>query len=247
MSGFLSKLTGLMSPSRTISRVISGKKITDTGPLTFKNSIDEGNYMGLNAPKPAEDASAAELEAQRQARISKNVTDINSAYGGRQGQYDAYLAAIRKNLGDQLQKQQTTAARNLKFSLARGGLTGGSVAVDKGTDLQDEFRKGSLDVESKAQAGGAALQQKDEQSRLSLISLAQSGGDIGNAAEQTASMLQANTGAALNDSGVQSLGDVFGGTAATYKQMQESANLRRGLRDSDIYSKNYRGTTGGLG
>lgn len=245
--GWLSKIVGLSSPSRTALRVGSGKKATDTGPLTFKNSVDEGNVMGINPKKPAADTSAAALEAERQARISKNVGDINSAFGNRQGQYDAYLAAVRKNLGSQLTKQQGVASRNLKFSLARGGLTGGSAAVDKGADLQDEFRKGALDVESKAQSGAAGLQQKDEASRLSLISLAQAGGDIGDAAGQTASMLQANTQGALNESGTQTLGDVFGSTAQTYKTMQEAANLRRGLRDSDIYAKNYRGTTGGLG
>lgn len=189
---------------------------------------------GDDAAKAAEQA-----EQQRQGRISSSVAGINRAFGNRDAQYKTFADAVRKRLGTQLQKQQGDAARNLKFSLARGGLTGGSVAVDTGRDLADEFSKATIGVESKAQGAAADLRAKDEASRLSMISLTQSGADVGNAASQTASMLNANIGAARADNTANTLGDVFGGTAQTYKTMQESAALRKGLRQSEIYANPF--------
>jgi hypothetical protein len=193
-----------------------------------------------NASRAAEQA-----EQQRQARISSTVGNINSAFQGREGQYQQIADTVRESLGKQLARQKTDASRNLKFSLARGGLTGGSVAVDTGKNLADEFNTATLGVEQKAQGASADLRARDEASRLSMIGLAQSGNDVGNAAAQTASMLNANVGAAKADNAVNTLGEVFGGSASTYKRMQENAALRRGIRDADPYAAVSR--TGGFG
>ena len=171
--------------------------------------------------------------------ISANVSRINSAYAGREAQYADYLNAIRGTYGKELQRQQGDASRNLRFSLARSGLTGGSAAVDAGRDMQREFGKGTLLAESKAQGALADLRAKDEQSRLSMISLAQSGADIGDAAGQTANALRANIGQAQSANVSSGLGEVFGGTAQLYKNMQEQAALRRGLRTSEIYANPF--------
>jgi hypothetical protein len=225
-----SKITGLMSPSRTIMRVASGKKATDTGPMTFRNTVDEGNVLGINPKKPAQDTSAAELEAQRQARITKNVSDINSAYAGRERQYADFAKALQTKYTGDLSRQYADANRNLKFELAGSGLTGGSVAADKGRDLGREMAEGTTAVQSKVNQAEAGLRSQDENARTQLIALAQAGGDIGNAAGQTSSMLQANLQGA--NGAAASLGDIFGSTAATYKTLQEARNLRRGLTSS---------------
>lgn len=225
-----SKITGLMSPSRTIMRVANGKKITDTGPMTFRNTVDEGNLLGINPKKPAQDTSAAELEAERQARISKNVADINSAYAGRESQYKQFADALRTKYTGDLNRQYADANRNLKFELAGAGLTGGSRAADAGRDLGREMAQGTTDVQSKVNQAEAGLRSQDENARTQLISLAQAGGDIGSPALQANSMLQANLQGA--NGAAPTLGDVFGSTAATYKALQEARNLRRGLTSS---------------
>lgn len=184
-------------------------------------------------------ADAAAAEDQRQARISTNVGNINSAFAGRQGQYDDFVAAMRKQYGDELQRQQTKASQQSKFALARGGLTGGSAAVTAGKELGREFTQGTIAAEGKASGALSDLQAKDEQSRLGMISLAQSGSDIGNAATQTANALRANIGAASSSGIANGLGDVFGNTAATYKNMNEAASLRRGLKSSEIYANPF--------
>ena len=55
--------------------------------------------------------SAAAQEAQRQARISANVADINSAFNGREGQYAELGNALRERLNTQLGQKRAEAVR----------------------------------------------------------------------------------------------------------------------------------------
>lgn len=219
------------SPSKMVYRAANGQDpLKAQGPVTFKSVLDEGNLMGINPKKAATDNTAEQLEAERQARISKNVADINSAFTGRESQYQKYADALRTKYTDDLNRQYADAGRNLKFELAGAGLTGGSVAKDQGAELSRQMSEGTITAEQQVGAQEAALRSADEQSRLNLISLAQAGGDIGNAATQAGNMLKANYDANANK--INALGDVFGSTAATYKAMQEARNLRRGLASS---------------
>ncbi len=183
--------------------------------------------------------SAADTEAARQARISGNVKDINTAFANRQPQYDQLGAALRERLNGQLALQRDQATRQSKFSLARGGLTGGSAAVDAGRTLAREGQEGVLAAERSARGGVADLQAKDEATRTGLISLAQSGNDIGNAAAQTAAGLRANLEGAQSSDLTNSLGNVFSATADTYKAQQDAAARRRGLSDASTYAKAF--------
>lgn len=180
---------------------------------------------------PPKDMTAEEMEAARQERISANVAAINNTFAGREGQYKQFADALRTKFTGDLDRQQREASRNLRFELAGAGLTGGSVASDKGADLGREMAEGTVAAQSKVNEAEAALRSQDENARLQLISLAQTGGDIGNPAMQTANMLKANLQNAQGGAAGK-LGDVFGSTAATYKQMQEARNLRRGLTSS---------------
>lgn len=172
-------------------------------------------------------AAAAAAESERQARISANVGNINSAFAGREGQYKQFADALRTKYTGDLSRQYTEANRNLKFELAGAGLTGGSAAKDQGADLGRQMTEGTISAERQVGAAEAGLRDADESSRTQMIALAQAGGDIGNAATQTGSMLRANYNKNANTA--NTLGDVFGSTAATYKAMQEARNLRRGL------------------
>lgn len=188
-----------------------------------------GNALVTPTPKDPSIA-AAQAESERQARISKNVSDINGAFAGRESQYADFANALRTKYTGDLNRQYGEANRNLKFELAGAGLTGGSVAKDQGADLGRQMTEGTVAAEQKVGSQEAGLRAADENSRTQLISLAQAGGDIGNGATQTANMLRANYDS--NANAANTLGDVFGGTAATYKAMQEARNLRRGLASS---------------
>lgn len=200
--------------------------------------------MGMGGGNKAQQ-QAAEQEKARQVAISQNVNKINDAYSGRESQYNDFLGALQKQYGTELNKQQGDTARNLKFSLARGGLTGGSAAADTGKQLSDEYNKGLITAENKAQGATANLRSQDEQSRMQLISLAQSGADVGNAATQTSNALRASLEGAKATGLSDTIGSAFGDTANIYKNMQEQANLRKGLKYSELYANPFSRGSGG--
>lgn len=188
---------------------------------------------------------AQEMERTRQASIAKNVSDINSAFAGREGQYADFASARRKQYGDELGRQQKDAARNTKFALARSGLTGGSANVDAGKKLADDFNLGTITAENKTSGELAGLKAADENSRNQMIALAQSGASIGNGAAQTAAGLRANIESARAGSVAEGLGNVFGSAQEAYRGMQEQAAIRRGLRYSSLYAQPNQGYGGG--
>jgi hypothetical protein len=212
-------------------------------PWKGEGSLINQAYIkpGQKAKKEAKNAADAArmAEEERQGRISSNVQNINSAFAGREGQYASLGQALRERLNQQLEIQRGNAQRQTKFGLARGGLIGGSAQRDAGKVLNRELAEGALQAERQAQSGVANARQADEATRTSMISLAQSGNDIGNAAAQTASMLNANLASARGNNANQALGDVFGATAQSYRNMTDAAARRRGLTEAQTYAKSF--------
>lgn len=180
-------------------------------------------------------AAATQQEAQRQANISQNVNQIDNSFANRAPQYQQYLNATRNVYNTELGRQQQIAGRNLKFGLARSGLTGSSVAADQGDELGREMAQGSIQAEQKAQSGLAGLQSQDNSERLQLISLAQSGADVGNVATQADQAQRANLGTAMAGSTANALGDVFGGVTQDVTNYNNAAAARRGVNNSNQY------------
>lgn len=189
--------------------------------------------------------AAAAQEAARQATVGKNVSDINSAFSGRQGEYNDFRTNLQKQYETELNRQQGIAARNNRFSLARGGLTGGSASTDAGRLLAEDMAKGTVGAQQQTESGVAKLQATDEATRQQMIALAQSGGDIGNAATQTANSLRANIGNAQATNIPQGLGDVFGDVTKSVSEAQNSAALRKGILAGQLYA-NPKGAPGSL-
>lgn len=182
--------------------------------------------MGSNN-SAATAASAA--DTQRQAQIQQSIRQVNDAYSspGRQQQYAQYNENLGKYYTGQVNDQEGTNARNLKFADARSGLTGGSAAVDSNTQLQKDYTKGLLQASQTAQAGTAALQQADTNSKNQLISLVQQGNYTGAIPQQTSQAQSSALGAAANYGSANSLGNLFGGTAQTYQNEQVAAANRQ--------------------
>jgi hypothetical protein len=178
--------------------------------------------MGTNN-SAANAANAA--DAQRQAQIQQSIDSINRAYTTpqRQAQYDQYGQNLDKYFTGQVNEQEGVNARNLKFAMARSGLTGGSAAVDANTQLQKDYTKGLLQASQQAQAGKASLQQSDISAKNQLISLAQQGGNIGTIPQQVSQAQTAALGAAGNYTNANALGNLFTGTAQIYQNEQTRA------------------------
>jgi hypothetical protein len=118
-------------------------------------------------------------------------------------------------------------ARNLKFAMARSGLTGGSAAVDSNTQLQKDYTQGLLQASQAATAGTSALEQSDVNAKNQLIGLAQQGNFTGAIPTQVAQAQNASLGAAANYGQANSLNNLFAGTAGIYQNEQTAAANRK--------------------
>lgn len=185
--------------------------------------------MGSNSAAKAQ-RQAQQAEAERQARIANTTQQINRAYDapGRQAQYDDFVKAVRQNYTDDATRQKKVVDRQQKFSLARGGLIGGSAAVDAKRTAGEEFQRGILQAEDRAQGALGDLKMADEQSRLQLIQMAQAGLDATTASQRANAAIQGGAQTALSDAKAKGLGDIFGATIKTVGTQQEAAAQRRG-------------------
>lgn len=174
--------------------------------------------------------AAEAAEAERQARIRDSVTRINLAFDNpqRAKELGDYLGATRQFYMDDLNRQKGDTDRNLKFAMARNGLTGGSVAIDNARRVGEDYTRGVVEADRRAQGAVADLRSQDEQSRLGLISMAQSGLDATTASSRALSALQNNIQAGRATSTAQGIGDAFGSFANIYRRSQEDAARRRG-------------------
>lgn len=173
--------------------------------------------------------AANQADAARQQQIQASIDQINNAYSspGRQAQYDKFGSSLGDYYTNQVKDQESTNARNLKFAEARSGLTGGSSAVDANTQLSKDYTKGLLQASQQAQAGVADLKQSDINSKNQLISLAQQGNYTGAIPQQIAQGQDASLKAASNYGNVNTLNNLFSGTAQIYSNEQTAAANRR--------------------
>lgn len=173
---------------------------------------------------------ARRMEQERQARIAETTRRVNAAYDapGRQAQYDDFLSAVRQNYTDDARRQKQGVDRDLKFATARSGLTGGSADVDMRRGAGEEFQRGILQAEDRAQAALGDLKGADESSRMQLLQMAQAGLDATTAASRANAAISAGAQSARADAQAKGLGDIFGSTIKTVGRQQEAAAQRRG-------------------
>ena len=180
---------------------------------------------GHSAQRAAEAA-----EAQRQAQIRGSVSRINEAFDNpnRQREIGDYLGATRQFYMNDLNRQKGETDRNLKFAMARSGQTGSKVAIDNAARVGQDYNRGVIESDRRAQSAAADLRSQDESSRLGLIQMAQSGLDATTGSSRALSALQNNLQAGRATSTAQGLGDAFGTFANLFKRSQEAAAARRG-------------------
>lgn len=186
---------------------------------------------------------ARRQEEKRQAAIAAGTKAVDRVFDAptRVAQQQDFIDALRQHYRTDADRQKADADRKLRFSMARGGLTGGSAAADGSRNLGEEYAKGLLDAENKAQSAYADLVAQDEQSRQALLSQVRSGMDATTAASRAGAQMRANAGVASADAMATGLGDIFGNTAQLYKDQQEAAERRRGTRDAygTIYKSSF--------
>lgn len=212
-------------------------KITDPLNLSKGKAVKWADPLGIIAkPKPGESAAdrAQRLEEERQARIAATQGRINEVFDSpaRAAEIADVISAVRERDLIDLDRQAGDANRGLRFALARGGQIGGSTQRDQAQVLADEYARGRLGAESRAQGVGANLQAADQDARSRLIQLATQGLDATTAAQQAASSLQSNLEGARSTAMGQQLGDQFGGVSDFVKNAREAATRRRANLDA---------------
>lgn len=176
--------------------------------------------------------AAEQREKEAQARIQAGTSRVNQVFDSpeRQAQYQQYLDAARGTYRKQLDEKKGDADRNLKFALARGGQTGGSVQIGQANELGKQYQTGLLDVERGAQGDVAGIRAADEDSRARLIGQVQGGLDQNTGAMNAATALQNNLQAGTAAMKTNAFGDAFGSFAKLYANSKEQAEYRRGLK-----------------
>lgn len=196
--------------------------------------------MGSGSNKAQREAQQA--EQQRQAQIAGTVGQINRIYDSpqREAQIQDFVSAMRDYYGQDLDRQKAQNDRALKFSLARGGLIGGSTQVDQSRRLGEDYQRGVLSADRQAQGAGAQLRAQDQSSKMNLIAMAQSGLDATTAAQQAAASMRSALDSQMATSRAQGLGDMFGDLAKVYDQSQQAAERRRQDRlYGSLYPQTY--------
>lgn len=188
--------------------------------------------MGSPSNKAANEANRQ--EQQRQAAIASTQARVNQVFNdpARAADISDYVGAIRDFQTDDLNRQKGDADRGLRFALARGGLIGGSTQRDQQQRFGEDYSRGLLEVERRAQGAGAELQAADQDARGRLIQLATSGLDATTAAQQAGAALRSNLEAGKSGAMASGLGDMFGGVKSFADQARTASERRRGLRDS---------------
>jgi len=183
--------------------------------------------------------AAEAAERERQAQIRGSVGRINEAFDNpnRQREIGDYLGATRQFYMNDLNRQKGETDRNLKFAMARSGQTGGKVAIDSAARVGQDYNRGVIESDRRAQSAAADLRSQDESSRLGLIQMAQSGLDATTGSSRALSALQNNLQAGRSTATAQGLGDAFGTFANLFKRSQEAAAARRG--EKYVYGTQY--------
>lgn len=173
--------------------------------------------------------AASAADQQRQQQINSSIQQITNAYSSpqRAAQIGQYGQQVGSYLTGQVNTQEATNARNLKFAMARSGLTGGSAAVDSNTQLQKDYSTALLQASQQAQSAVAGIKQSDINSKNQLVGLAQQGSYIGAIPSQIAQAQSASIGAAQNYANPNALGNLFASTANIYNNEQTAAANRK--------------------
>ena len=185
--------------------------------------------MGIfNTGKGKVMKAANQAEDARMGRLTQNQSQINAAFDapGREAQRQDFLGALRAQYADQLGRGYADNARNLKFSLAKRGLTGGSADVDAQSRLQQALARGRLQAEGNAQSAYSNLLGQDEAQRFDLLGAARSGVATGQAARQASLGMQARLTGAMNPLDVGA--NAFSSFASDLRDVTQRAEARRG-------------------
>ena len=205
-----------------------------------------------------DDGGAADRERARQARQDAAIAQIDNLFGVRGADAQANKAAREKTYGtvrddvinfhrQDLDKQNVDAQRNTKFSLAERGLTGGSVDIDTGRELQDRYLKGVMDVTNKGDAAANDMRSADTRTRLDMVGRINAGADASTALNGAVGEMAANASRARDTALSQGAGSFFDDVAFLQRARSDYLNGQQLQQTLGQYFPNKTSTSGTSG
>jgi len=179
---------------------------------------------------------AEENERIRQAEIDAGYKKIEGIFSSpeRNQQIEDFIGSQRGLLQSDLNREKGKQDRELKFSLARSGLSGGSTDIDQNRQLSELYLRGIAESERRAQNSGAELRSQDQQQKQNLMSSVLAGGDITTGANNAIAMMRNNTALARTDSTFGNFDSLFRDFGNIYKNSRESAGERKANKNMNF-------------
>ncbi len=160
--------------------------------------------------------------AAEQARVDK----LNSTAQQREQLYGTVAEDAKKKALQDIEKERLIAERELNFTLARNGLSGGSRDVDANKDVLDTAQQGILKASEIGLATANDARSNDERTRVNLINSIQSGLDSGSAIQSAYTGMANNANLARDNARAASLAGFFDTLRANQNaaQYQQAVN-----------------------
>lgn len=210
-----------------------------TGSGSWANFIDPGNITGINPPAVTPSENPVKYAGEETKRQQDLIDKINNIYAARAPDYAKMASSTYDAAKSALDQQARKTGLGLKFAMARGGQTGGSVQADKNAAFATDYARGVLGAKKAGDQAGMNLYNADQASKQRLIGLIQSGLSATDAAQAAAAMQSAELGAqgsmipAYSASGF--FGDLAPAIAQSYYQHQYDNAYRQQQLGSDPY------------
>jgi hypothetical protein len=174
---------------------------------TSKQVFDEAGYISAVAASKAKADALKGSGAARENLYKKIGTDATNT---------ALL---------DLNKERGITERDLNFSLARNGLSGGSRDIDANKDVLDTYQQGVLKASNIGLQTGNNARSNDEKTRVNLINSIHAGLSDGDATAQAYAAMSNNAKSAADDANNASLAGFFD----VLKQQQAQAQYNQGV------------------
>ena len=115
----------------------------------------------------------------------------------------------KAKLTDDLNTDRTKTEREIRFGMARNGLSGGSADIDANSEVLDQYNKGLLKATQNADSTVNSARSADEKTRVNLINSIRSGLDQGSAVSVAQEGMANNAKAAADEANSASLAGFF--------------------------------------
>lgn len=193
---------------------------------------DEQNRARQITQEKTEADRAAQLEAQRQARLASGRERIKSMFNYGNNFYDAFGQSIEDYQRPEVERQYEDAQEQNLFDLARRGLMQSTVAADRQAELAEDKALADAKVARDAAAQKANLRRRVADAQSTSLSYLNSTEDPTQATNRARTEVnQINQSAPQFDD----MGSLFRAAALGYNSYD---NARRGARYKDAVAGN---------